>query len=412
VGAPCSLAGDCPAGQHCDYTSRPPTCQLADARPADARLADASPPVPCTTDAGCPVEAPVCDLATQTCRGCTADRECGVDVCIEHLGTCVSASNVLYVAPTGTDAGTCSRAQPCLTLDHALSRVASSQRTIAMAEGTYTGSVAIKSSLGASSLTISGPDRDPARVVLTGTVLVENSTNDVAIEGVSIQVSGGRAVDNRGMLTLSRVAISGANTGLSSTSPDTLRVWDSAINDNLAVGIDVSQTTLELARTVVAGNGGGGIMVNNAAATIENCMIVNNGAAFAPFGGVRYQNLNGKPQVFRFNTVANNTSSLGATGVTCATDVTLESSIFTGAGNASLLSPACTATYSLFSTPPPAGAGNVMGDPAFVGPEDFHIGPTSAARDAADPAATLARDIDGDVRPQGLSRDIGADEIP
>ena len=61
---------------------------------------------------------------------------------------------------------------------------------------------------------------------------------------------------------------------------------------------------------------------------------------------------------------------------------------------------------------PPDGSGNLMGDPAFVAAGDFHIGPTSAARDAANPAATSLRDIDGEPRPLGAGRDIGADEIP
>jgi hypothetical protein len=42
---------------------------------------------------------------------------------------------------------------------------------------------------------------------------------------------------------------------------------------------------------------------------------------------------------------------------------------------------------------------------------DFHLMGTLPAKDAANPAATLVDDTDGDVRPQGLRRDIGADEI-
>ena len=43
--------------------------------------------------------------------------------------------------------------------------------------------------------------------------------------------------------------------------------------------------------------------------------------------------------------------------------------------------------------------------------DDFHLQPTSPLRDAADPAATLATDVDGEIRPQGPGRDLGADEI-
>jgi hypothetical protein len=60
-----------------------------------------------------------------------------------------------------------------------------------------------------------------------------------------------------------------------------------------------------------------------------------------------------------------------------------------------------------------AGTGNLSSDPLFVDPvhNNFHLQLASPARDAADPAATLAVDLDGDARPQGAGRDMGADEI-
>jgi hypothetical protein len=44
-------------------------------------------------------------------------------------------------------------------------------------------------------------------------------------------------------------------------------------------------------------------------------------------------------------------------------------------------------------------------------PDYFHIQPTSAAVDQADPASTMMTDIDGDSRPNGTAPDIGADEL-
>ncbi len=63
-----------------------------------------------------------------------------------------------------------------------------------------------------------------------------------------------------------------------------------------------------------------------------------------------------------------------------------------------------------------AGTRNISEDPEFVDPgveeRNFHLQPASPARNAADPEATVARDIDGDTRPAGERSDMGADEIP
>ncbi len=408
VGVPCSSTGDCPAGQHCNVLATPPTCEAADAGLADAPP-DAS--LTCGMGAECASATPVCDMVTSTCRGCIADSECGDDVCIEHLGTCVNDTNVLFVAPTGDDAGTCMKASPCKTIGYASTLAANNQRTIAVADGTYSAAVLLRSSITTSMLTISGPDRDPAGVMLTGGVIVESSSKQITIEGVTIQNTGSRGVDNRGTLTLSRVRITGSNNGLVSTNSNTLRVWDSVIEDNAVQGIDVQQTTLEVLRTIVRGNHGGGIDIINAATTIESSIIANNSGLLAPFRQVRYQNLNDKPQIFRFNTVVDSLAA-STEAVDCSTPVALESSIFAVEDSLDAVSAVCTATYSLFLEDPAVGTGNIMGDPGFVAAGDFHIGPRSAARDAANPAATSSRDIDGELRPLGAGHDMGADEIP
>ncbi len=389
----------------------PPTCAAADARPADAPP-DAPPT--CATSAGCPAAAPICDTTSLTCRGCVADGECSDGaICIEHLGECVAATNVLFVAPAGVDQGNCTQTSPCATIGYALARVANNQKTIAVADGTYATPLQIKT-LGANSLTISGPDRDPAGVTLTAGFVLDAGSKGVLVEGITITNASGRAVDSRGTLTLSRVHATGASTGLVTSNNFTLDVWDSAISGNAAIGVDISQTTVEILRTIVRDNNGGGVSVSNAATTIESSVIADNGGVFAPFGGVRYQNLGGKPQVFRFNTVAGNTSGFPTSAVTCPTTIALESSIFAGdpSFGSSLTSAMCAPTFSLFSVDAPSGTGNLTGDPAFVGAGDYHIGPSSPARDAADPAATTTRDVDNEVRPQGTGRDIGADEIP
>jgi hypothetical protein len=76
-------------------------------------------------------------------------------------------------------------------------------------------------------------------------------------------------------------------------------------------------------------------------------------------------------------------------------------------------SPMCTAIYSDVGPVTFPGTGNINVNPIFVNPAqgDFHLMGTSPAKDAANPATTLADDADGDARPQGQRRDMGADEI-
>ena len=57
---------------------------------------------------------------------------------------------------------------------------------------------------------------------------------------------------------------------------------------------------------------------------------------------------------------------------------------------------------------------NILIDPASfrnAGGADYHLVAGSMGLDKADPAATLAIDIDGDPRPAGAA-DLGADELP
>jgi hypothetical protein len=88
-----------------------------------------------------------------------------------------------------------------------------------------------------------------------------------------------------------------------------------------------------------------------------------------------------------------------------------------GNGRAQTGGPNCSWTYSDIGSEAEGGiipgSGNINRDPTFANPlqNDFHLQPSSPAKDAADPAATLIDDFDGDARPQGSMRDMGADEI-
>jgi hypothetical protein len=140
------------------------------------------------------------------------------------------------------------------------------------------------------------------------------------------------------------------------------------------------------------------------------------------FGGVSISQIAGGSvgrRVFAFNTVSQNQGSFGSvSGVVCGESIGVplamtSNLVVNNAGSAQVSGGACVWTYSDIAPGPVSGTGNLSSDPLFVDPahNNFHLQLASPVRDAADPAATLAVDIDGDARPQGAGRDMGADEI-
>ena len=148
-------------------------------------------------------------------------------------------------------------------------------------------------------------------------------------------------------------------------------------------------------------------------------MIVRNGDANSPYGGMRLMQLSGLSQMISFVTVAFNQCSgtVVPPGIASDAALAIDSSIVTDNLDTAVPPPqlcsTCTATYSLFSGTPPTGEGNIAGPAGFVdeAANDFHLMASSPARDAANPAATVLLDLDSNARPLGNGFDIGADEI-
>ncbi len=413
AGLPCGQPGNtCPGDQVCDAEQVPPTCVDEVGPGADGSVdVPSDTPMPCTSGCTSPT-APVCDTSRGTCRGCIADSECP-GACHELTGACTTEAQTLYVAPLGVD-GTCSKLMPCRTIGAAINQASATRKLVAVADGTYSDSFSIKNDA-----IISGTDRLPAGATLSvptgaGGLQADASTTSV-IEGVTIAKTNNDGMVNRGTLTVSRVLISEAGRNGLDNRGGTLTVLDSRVVLSASTGIS-SNNELHVERCIVFDNTGTGIIANGSF-TILNTIIASNGTMSGPSpGGVKLSPVVGDTTVFRFNTLSeNDVAPGGVTGIQCDAAVMLESSIFADVDGliTTEYGGMCSARYSMFDAMPLSGMGNFAGNPMFVNAStDFHLAAGSPAIDKADPAATESLDVDGEARPAGMARDIGADERP
>jgi hypothetical protein len=195
-------------------------------------------------------------------------------------------------------------------------------------------------------------------------------------------------------------------------------VSQSTISANTGGGITFSGGTLAISQSTLSANTGGGISVSNATFDITNNFIFRNGnATTATVGGASLAPVAAGASAFSFNTVVDNSiqnSSALAGGVFCDTagfaavnNIIMRNFVNNEANrNNSNTSGLCTHPTSLIA--PAATAAK------FVSPDDnpynYHLTAGSSAIDAATTSSTIAVDADGDLRPQGAQKDIGADE--
>lgn len=408
----------------------------------------------CTNDSQCVKPTPVCDIARSMCVQCTAaetnacgastpvcgadeqchacavDADCASLTCLPD-GSCASVIDVLYVNPDGSDTATCMPDDHC-SLARGLSLIDGTKSTIRLDAAHYglLGTLTLPNDLhlvGRDAVI----DRDTGG---SGIALAIPDSTTISLDYVTVQGgdgSGGHGIRcTNATLTLREVTVQGnGGAGIHSTDCQ-LTISHSQIVSNQGIGIMVIDGSLALTRSVVFANQGGGVSIIGATYDVENDIVIKNGGPNSLFGGLAIS-LVGTPavRVFSFNTVAQNQAPIGTTpGVLCnvvTTPLALSSSIvFDNGAGTQVEGTNCTWSYSdigsgIVSIPAGSsgsggsGSGNISSAPLFVDPvhNNFHLQVSSPARDAADPAATLAVDIDGDFRPQGAGRDMGADEI-
>lgn len=246
---------------------------------------------------------------------------------------------------------------------------------------------------------------------------ISGATGVSGADGIQLTPNGGSP-----RLSLTRAAVEQNQGNGISVSGGTLVVSQTRLSGNTGGGITITGGNLTASRSTIALNPGGGVSISNASFDLTNNIIASNGGGGSTFGGLKIDNITGSgTRRIEFNTItANQAPATVNTGISCGTVLAplifsnniIYGNLVAGGGKQLGGSAMCAATYSDIGPDASSGTGNITTDPMFVNPTqaDFHLMSGSPCKDTADPAASLSVDIDGDARPQGNRRDVGADE--
>ena len=365
--------------------------------------------VECIVGADCEAERPVCDEGT--CRGCYLDSECESGACGSE-GRCVAESDIVYVAPNGSNIGTCDHLAPCKGLGFAVSKTTSVRHHIVMAVGTYVDSLYVTTDrTTAPSLVVhgSGSRLDPPPSFETSLITVLDvaiQLRDLEVVGYGVAPSTAIIRATLGPSVIERVKFINSG-GFGTNGAVTLR--DVSIQNPVSSGVDFAGT-LTLERVVISG-GVTGVITNTIGSAIDATNLYVSGTSDV---AIDLRNAMG---VVRFSTVADSGSDAGTgpRAFVCNSTVSVLSSIIWAPGISPRLSIGglsqgndCPLTSVIAGPTPVAGASN--SDPLFENASagNYHITSASPARDAV----TVGPDVDfeNDSRPEGVRFDIGADE--
>jgi len=405
----------------------------------------------CRTNADCADPTAICDLTTHACRGCTLNSECATEVCLDS-GSCAAAADVAYVGGPSATGTACTLAMPCPTVEDALGvtppvryirlvGAVHEQATVTI-DGTRVvdilgGGAAIDFANGGVGFDL----KDQATVVMHDVeishtngnvgsgddcIYLESGTPHLSVLRSTLHACDGDGIDaNAGTVVVTGSTVRDCRYGIEQLGMATLTVARSTFTNNrqyaISVNVGGSPAPLTTIDASVFAFNATATDANNYAALalvgrieMTNTIVARNGSLATTVGGIALTATD--PSRFEFVTIADNiTATANGKGMTCGGIVasTIANSIITG--NVPSSSTFCPLTYTLTDATV-AGTGNKIGAPMFdasataaTDAHFYHLLPGSAAIDAADPAATIARDIDGDARPVGMA-DMGADE--
>jgi hypothetical protein len=177
-----------------------------------------------------------------------------------------ATAETLYVSQGGVDAGPCTKASPCATVSHALTK-APSGATIEVS-GTIHDHPVISSPVTITTWP-GGPAGSPAVLdgTTTGTV-VTVASGGVTLHDLTIEKGALGILNSEGKLTLTDSTVTGNSTraepyaGIWNYSESTTTVIDSTITKNSGTGVGAgiyNTGTMTIIASTVAGNTGGGV---------------------------------------------------------------------------------------------------------------------------------------------------------
>lgn len=329
---------------------------------------------------------PVCDTDAHTCGGCVVHADCASGTCLPD-GSCADDSQVAWVSPQGTTNASCDKVTPCSTIGAGLTPAAKS--IVHVVAGTYSEAIAVNDKV----KTIVG-ERDPAGVIQTKWSSPAGS--------VPLSVGGTTT-----KLTVKDVAFTGNTMDavyMFTNGAEELHLVGCSITGAALVGLDVTGGAVTVDRTKIANNTLGGIAASKSNLKMTNSFVTGNSNT-ASTGGV---SLSLTDATIDFSTIADNlgsgTQSRGVYNPDTTHTCTITNSNLSGNTNHQ----ADNCSVSTSNTYPDPIAGNMNMVPKLSA--TYHLDTGSPLIDAASTAATLKIDIDGDKRPMGNARDIGADE--
>jgi hypothetical protein len=334
----CEHDTDCPSGQVCVLSGAATfTCAASDGGLPDGDASDVTPE--CTASSQCPADKPICDA--QVCRACDSARSGDGAACASRdstrpfcgpSGTCVECVSPTSADCTATPAKPicdpasnscvgCTADDQCVTkgvgpgicMSHQDGRCATDGEVIYVENKGGCASSALTPMSGSAGTPFCGP-----QVALDA---VSTTRSLIVVSGV---VSGFSWGDPSGTVPLTiigknaAVIAGGAAVGIQVSGARNLYSRDITVRSGEQEGVIIqSGATLRLDHVTVDSNRRGGILLDGAAFDIRNSTITNNGpSADLTWGGIRVQSLpaTGQTEVHLLTITDNKAPGLSCVG--------------------------------------------------------------------------------------------------